>query len=165
MDGCFYFQNSPLLSLKARNELLDVGMPYVLGPRLHMRGLDAVNTVVKNYEFCFIPFVLGVRKSQKDIEADYDHLRNLLDSSEYWDKARDEVRYLFSYVCDKFPIKPNENVHDRRDGAKRDAPQGEQVTSRENAAAAKKAFVMNRVGDVGLLRGTPRRVSRFFTTV
>ena len=32
-----------------------------------------------------------------------------------------------------------------------DAPQGEQVTSRENAAAAKKAFVMNRVGDVGLL--------------
>ena len=31
------------------------------------------------------------------------------------------------------------------------APQGEQVTSRENAAAAKKAFVMNRVGDVGLL--------------
>ena len=32
-----------------------------------------------------------------------------------------------------------------------DAPQGEQATSRENAAAAKKAFVMNRVGDVGLL--------------
>ena len=32
-----------------------------------------------------------------------------------------------------------------------DAPQGAQVTSRENAAAAKKAFVMNRVGDVGLL--------------
>ena len=32
-----------------------------------------------------------------------------------------------------------------------DAPQGEQVTSRENAAAAKKAFIMNRVGDVGLL--------------
>ena len=32
-----------------------------------------------------------------------------------------------------------------------DAPQGEQATSRENAAAAKKAFIMNRVGDVGLL--------------
>lgn len=133
MDGCFYFQNSPLLSLKARNELLDVDMPYVLGPRLHMRGLDAVNTVVKNYEFCFIPFVLGVRKSQKDIEADYDRLRNLLDSSEYWDKAQDEVRYLFSYVCDKFPIKPNENVHDRRDGAKRDAPQGERAPAAGDA--------------------------------
>ncbi|RAX19687.1 NADH-quinone oxidoreductase subunit L [Actinomyces sp. Z5] len=32
-----------------------------------------------------------------------------------------------------------------------DAPQAEQFTSRENAAAAKKAFVMNRIGDVGLL--------------
>ena len=32
-----------------------------------------------------------------------------------------------------------------------DAAQGEQATSRENAAAAKKAFIMNRVGDVGLL--------------
>ena len=32
-----------------------------------------------------------------------------------------------------------------------DAPQAEQFTSRENAAAAKKAFIMNRIGDVGLL--------------
>ncbi|MDO4899328.1 NADH-quinone oxidoreductase subunit L [Actinomyces sp.] len=32
-----------------------------------------------------------------------------------------------------------------------DAPQAERFTSRENAAAAKKAFVMNRIGDVGLL--------------
>ena len=98
-----------------RNELLDVGMPYVLGSRLHMRGLDAVNAVVENYEFCFIPFVLGVRKSQKDIEADYDRLRNLLDSSEHWDKAQDEVRYLFSYVCDKFPLEPKAKAHDERD--------------------------------------------------
>ena len=110
-----------------RSELLDVGMPYVLEPRLHMRGLDAVNTVVKNYEFCFVPFVLGVRKSQKDIEADYDRLRDLLDSSEYWDKARDEVRYLFSYVCDKFPLEPKAKAHDERDSAAADAPQGEQA--------------------------------------
>ncbi|WP_103063865.1 NADH-quinone oxidoreductase subunit L [Actinomyces qiguomingii] len=32
-----------------------------------------------------------------------------------------------------------------------DAPQAERFTSRENAAAAKKAFIMNRIGDVGLL--------------
>lgn len=32
-----------------------------------------------------------------------------------------------------------------------DAPQRAQATSRENATAAKKAFVMNRIGDVGLL--------------
>ncbi|MGK2349242.1 NADH-quinone oxidoreductase subunit L [Actinomyces sp. W5033] len=32
-----------------------------------------------------------------------------------------------------------------------DAPQREQARSRENATAAKKAFVMNRVGDLGLL--------------
>ena len=114
-------------------------MPHVLGPRLHMRGLDAVNAVVKNYEFCFIPFVLGVRKSQKDIEADYDRLRNLLDSSEYWDKAQDEVRYLFSYVCDKFPLEPNENVHDRRDGAKRDAPQGERAPAAADAPQGERA--------------------------
>lgn len=122
-----------------RNELLDVGMPYVLGSRLHMRGLDAVNAVVENYEFCFIPFVLGVRKSQKDIEADYDRLRNLLDSSEHWDKAQDEVRYLFSYVCDKFPLEPKAKAHDERDSAAADVPQGERAPAAADAPQGERA--------------------------
>lgn len=41
-----------------------------------------------------------------------------------------------------------------------DAPQREQVTSRENAAAAKKAFLMNRVGDLGLLLAMMAMVSQ-----
>ncbi|SPT53256.1 NADH-quinone oxidoreductase subunit L [Actinomyces bovis] len=41
-----------------------------------------------------------------------------------------------------------------------DAPQREQVTSRENAAAAKKAFLMNRVGDLGLLAAMMAMVSQ-----
>ncbi len=41
-----------------------------------------------------------------------------------------------------------------------DAPQRVQVTSRENAAAAKKAFLMNRVGDLGLLLAMMALVSQ-----
>ncbi|QQM67039.1 NADH-quinone oxidoreductase subunit L [Actinomyces weissii] len=41
-----------------------------------------------------------------------------------------------------------------------DSPQREQVTSRENAAAAKKAFLMNRVGDLGLLLAMMAMVSQ-----
>ena len=41
-----------------------------------------------------------------------------------------------------------------------DAPQREQATSRANATAAKKAFVMNRVGDVGLLLAMMAMVSQ-----
>ncbi|WP_172119846.1 NADH-quinone oxidoreductase subunit L [Actinomyces faecalis] len=41
-----------------------------------------------------------------------------------------------------------------------DAPQAEQAKSRENATAAKKAFVMNRIGDVGLLLAMMAMVSQ-----
>lgn len=41
-----------------------------------------------------------------------------------------------------------------------DAPQAQQAKSRENATAAKKAFVMNRIGDVGLLLAMMAMVSQ-----
>ena len=41
-----------------------------------------------------------------------------------------------------------------------DAPQAERFTSRQNATAAKKAFIMNRVGDVGLLLAMMAMVSQ-----
>lgn len=41
-----------------------------------------------------------------------------------------------------------------------DAPQAAQAKSRENATAAKKAFIMNRVGDVGLLLAMMAMVSQ-----
>ena len=41
-----------------------------------------------------------------------------------------------------------------------DAPQAERFTSRQNATAAKKAFIMNRIGDVGLLLAMMAMVSQ-----
>ena len=41
-----------------------------------------------------------------------------------------------------------------------DAPQAERFTSRQNATAAKKAFIMNRVGDVGLLLAMMAMISQ-----
>ena len=41
-----------------------------------------------------------------------------------------------------------------------DAPQAERATSRQNATAAKKAFIMNRVGDLGLLLAMMAMISQ-----